>query len=164
MANTMRYSLTPAGRLHYLVLVAFVPSIMLLGIFSGVYSRYSSGRPLNIVEWIFISPIASVLALFSIYCLMRAFGKTDRLLVTDKSLTYRGIFRTFSIPWSSIKSIESIWDRAAGFKFVKISIASEGRKLSYLTLDLTGLTPNRLDFLRQAASLCPQAALSIQHR
>lgn len=161
MQTPIRYSLTLTGRFHYLLLFALIPSIMLLGIVSGVFSRYTSGRPLNVVEWIFVAPVVIILAVFSIYCVVRAFGKTDRLFVTDTSLIYHGVLKTFTIPWSSIKSIESIWDRAAGFKLVKVSVASEGNNLRYLKLDLTGLTPSRLDFLRQAASLCPHATLSI---
>ena len=154
MSPLTTYQLTKGGRvLNSLFGLLFSGSAVL--ILSAVVERHLAGNPLLWVEWVFFLPVFSLWLGFGIYCMIRALGSPNRLLVSASGLEYRGALRELYLPWSEIRIIRTLIDRG-GFEWLEISANDSKYKI-----DLTGVFPNRYAFLREASQLAPNVQVKL---
>lgn len=154
------YRLTITGRLHYM-LWGVVAAVFVYVIMNAVLNRVAQGRPLTEPEWVFISAYFIVVGIPGVLSIWRAVSDAHRLIVSPTTITYRGFFKTVTLPLTSIVSARPVWDKAAGFRWVRVEVADPNRSYrATIKLDLSGLSPSRDHFLKQLSALVPDAEIS----
>ena len=154
MSPLTTYQLTVSGRVHN-TFFGLLFSGLAVFILSAVVGRYLAGNPLLWLEWVFIFPVVGLWLAFGAYCIVRALGSANRLLVFANGLEYRGALKQLHLPWSEIRSIRALFDRG-GFGWLEISASNSKYKI-----DLTGVLPNRYAFLREVSQLAPNVSVKM---
>ena len=155
------YRITLAGRFRYLLWGALGVAFVAVSC-SAIATRHTASRPMLLPEWLFAGAVISIWGGLAAYCVVRAFAQTPRLVVTKEALTYQGLFTTIAIPCASVVAATAMLDKAAGFQWVRLAVASpQGTSQRHIKLDLTGLSPSRFDFLRQLSVVAPNAHVQL---
>lgn len=103
---------------------------------------FLSGRGLGGGLLLSIAAIAAEIGAgwLAIYCLGFALKRGDRFICTNEQLVYRGLTRTFSIPWSNVNEM---WlDFGGRSPFVYMVLRTRPLRWRPYWLNLSGITPD----------------------
>ena len=153
MLTPITYQLVRHGRIHYLFWAIFLGA---LGIFlvAGLFSDEARAQQHGWPVYIFVGLIVSLWLGFAGYCALRAFKQPTRIIVDAKGFFYEGMFKTIFMSWRDIATARWRYDRG-GFEWLEFEIVQNGKGSRRVKLDFSGLSPNRLEFLRQVRALAP---------
>jgi hypothetical protein len=153
LAVPTSYRTTRAYRVENVVTAVLFPTVfaapvLLALLFGGAPKRAISG-----LEWFFVLTLVGVLLAFSAYSIARARRSEERLHVTADGFLYRGLRRTHRIAWSDVSRAR--WSLRRGGTRLVILTLREPAKPRKLKIDLEGVSPPPLDFMRQVWHFAP---------
>lgn len=143
------YQLLLGGRILYFWWALFFSGIALF-ILAALFSAKNQLWPVYFFVGLVLTPQLG----FAGYCALCVFKPATRIVVNDKGFSYTGALKTFWVPWENITAIRWIMD-FGGMRWLEVKIKQTETKWHRVKLDLSGLHPNRIAFLRQVRSLAP---------
>jgi hypothetical protein len=112
----------------------------------------SSGRRVYALEWFIELAFFGVVLAYSVYCIVLAARPAERMLVTSEGILYRGLRRTHRIAWSEV--LRARWDLFRRNSRLHLTVR-EPAKPRKVVLDLEGVSPSRMEFVRQMFHFAP---------
>ncbi|MGZ5101429.1 MAG: hypothetical protein ACXWGX_12540 [Usitatibacter sp.] len=141
------YRTTRAARLGYAMVAGFAFA------FAGALLFVMAGRPSRLdswIVWLFVLAVALPSIAFGFHSCARAIQSPARLHVTHEGFTYRGVLREHHVYWSSVVSVErGVRDSSL------LTLDLSSPELPSLRVDLGGLSPSGIEFMRQVHRFAP---------